>query len=106
MKSFLLIFGTFFLASISNARPLSYQCVSYQNRSESATVDLESNSLALKVVYKGQIIEGRSTDKVKPNIHLPFTSETGQVLELYLDVKSKVLSVRTLEGVVFQAYCF
>jgi hypothetical protein len=106
MKSFLLIFGALLMASISYARPVHYQCTSYQNRSETVTLDLESTTLAVKFDYKGQIIEGRSTDKVKPNIHLPFTSDSGQELELYLDVKSKVLSVRTLEGVVFQAYCF
>lgn len=69
-------------------------------------MDVESTSLEVKFVYKGQTIERRSTDKIKPNIHLAYTSETGQELELYLDVKSKVLSVRSVEGVVFQAYCF
>lgn len=106
MKSYLVILGALLLTSTSHARLVSYTCVSYQNKSEQVSLNIESSSLEINGIYKGQQIAGRSTNKVKPNIHLPFISNTGEELELYLDVKAKVLSVTSAEGVVFQARCF
>lgn len=104
MKS-LLILGALLICSTSHARLVHYNCVSYQNKSEEVVLNLDSKSLEVSALYKGQNIQGVSTSKVKPNIHLPFVSREGQELEMYLDVKGKVLSVQSAEGTVFQAYC-
>ena len=105
MKSFLLIFGALLLSSTSHARIVSYSCVGYENK-EPATLILDSSSLDVNATFRGQNISGRSTSKVSPNIHLPFANSAGQELEMYLDVKSKILSVQANGGVIYQAYCF
>lgn len=106
MKSLLLVLAVAFVSSTSHARLVHYNCVSYQDKSEQVVLNLESKTLEVSGHYKGQNIQGVSTAKVTPNIHLPFISREGQELEMYLDVKGKVLSVQSAEGVVFQGYCF
>lgn len=104
MKS-LLILGALLISSTSHARLVHYNCVSYQNKSEEVVLNLESKTGEVSALYKGQNVQGISTTKVAPNIHLPFMSREGQELELYLDVKGKVLSVQSTAGTVFQGYC-
>jgi hypothetical protein len=105
MKSFLLIFGALLLSSTSHARIAHYSCVAYEDK-EPATLTLETQSLDVSAIFRGQKVEGRSTSKVTPNIHLPFVNQKGDELEMYLDVKSKILSVRSEAGVIYQGYCF
>lgn len=105
MKSFLLIFGALLLSSTSHARIVQYTCASYEAK-EQATLTLETKSLEVNAIFRGQNIEGRSTSKVSPNIHLPFVNAAGEELEMYLDIKSKVLSIRNNVGAIYQAYCF
>lgn len=104
MKS-LLILGALLISSTSHARLIHYNCVSYQNKSEEVVLNLESKTGEVSALYKGQNVQGISTAKVTPNVHLPFVSHDGLELELYLDVKGKVLSVQSTEGTVFQGYC-
>jgi hypothetical protein len=104
MKSFLLIFAGLLLSSTSHARIVHYSCASYADK-EPATLNLETQTLDMNAIFRGQNIEGRSTAKVTPNVHLPFINAAGEELEIYLDVKAKVLSIRNNTGVIYQAYC-
>lgn len=105
MKSFLLIFAVLFVCSTSHARIVHYNCASYEDK-EQANITLESSSLEVTGLFRGQNISGLSTKKVSPNIHLPFVNAAGEELELYLDVKAKILSVRDNVGVIYQGYCY
>ena len=104
MKSALLIFAVVLLSATSHARIVHYSCFSYADK-EPASVILESSTLEVNATFRGQNISGRSTAKVTPNIHLPFVSIAGEEREMYLDVKSKILSIQTNEGMIYQGYC-
>lgn len=105
MRSLLLIFGALLLSSTSHARIAQYNCVSYEGK-EPATLTLETKTLDINATFRGQSIDGRATSKVTPNVHLPFVDATGEELEMYLDVRAKILSVRNNTGMIYQAYCF
>ncbi|MFS4460107.1 hypothetical protein [Bdellovibrio sp. HCB2-146] len=108
MKALVLSLTFLVMGSISQARELTYRCVSYHDKSEGLNFVVDTSSLFVEGQYNDVDFQGFSTGKDKPHLTFSFGDEREQKLDFHFNVKSRIASIVTNKKleVVFQGYCY